>query len=94
MSILSATICGQTTISSRPRRLPQAFFHYYWDDILVVIDLFLDSGAAGVPAAFEQELIHYGDGRIMMGGLALSIVVQEDNVNTILALRELGLLQD
>jgi len=76
-------------------RLRQAdlSWYYYQDlsDALVMIDLFLDSGAAGVPSAFAKEFMYDDYNNVIVRGLALTVNVREHHVNTARALRELGL---
>jgi hypothetical protein len=57
---------------------------------LGVIDLFLDSRAAGAPAAFVQDIFQDDYGNVIVSGLVLTIVVKEHHVNTARFLRELG----
>jgi hypothetical protein len=56
--------------------------------------LFVDSGAAGVPSALVQEMMIDENGSIVVTGLALRILVYEDNVNTVRVLGGLGLLTE
>ena len=58
-----------------------------------VIDLVLDSGAAGVPATFEPDNIPDEDYNFVTG-LVLSIIINEEHVNTMRVLNELGALQN
>jgi len=56
-----------------------------------LIDLLLDFGAAGVPAAFEPDHLVDEDGNLT-AGLILSIKINETHVNTVRVLEELQYL--
>ena len=55
-----------------------------------MIDLLLDTNAAGVPIAFEQDYLYDEDGNIVFG-LVVSVIIDENHVNTVRVLEELGL---
>jgi len=61
-------------------------------DFLCLIDLYLDSDIAGVPAAFSKESLHSEDGVSIFNSTVLTIVVNKDHINTIRVLVDLGLL--
>jgi len=68
-------------------------YYYNQSDILALIELYLDSGAAGVPTAFSQNHIFDEDSNIICSGLTLTIVVHKDHVNTVRVLKEFGMLE-
>jgi len=72
------------------QELLASYYYHTEPDITVgIIDLVLDFNAAGVPAAFEQEAIPHESG-IELVGLVLSIIINENHVNTVKALEEIG----
>jgi len=56
-----------------------------------VIDLLLSPGTAGVPPGFELDHFENEDGSLTVG-LLQSIIINENHVNTIRVLEELGIL--
>ena len=65
-------------------------FNFGWP-LMTTVDLILDSTAAGVPGAFERNVLFNENGAIYAYGLHQSILINSEQVNTIRALRELGL---
>jgi hypothetical protein len=72
----------------------QAYMVHDRAGIQGVVDLCLDFGATGVPAAFERDLMYDRDGRFVVDGLALTFLVNDEHVSTVRALRDLGQLLD
>jgi len=70
-------------------------FYYIEENshFVAVVDLVLDSNVAGVPTAFERDVLMDEKGEfIITHGLVQSINITDRNVNTVQALKELGLV--
>jgi len=79
----------------RIRYADLVLWDYIHDDIptVGVIDLLLSFSAAGVPTAFEPDHFEDEHGSIT-AGLVLSIIINENHVNTVQVLEELGVLAE
>jgi len=71
--------------------VPADFVSVNDDANIAVIDLLLNSYAAGVPTAFEPNHLWYKDD-LVTAGLVQSITINSDHVNTVRLLVELGVL--
>jgi len=70
--------------------------HFYEErsDFTFIIDLYIDSIAAGVPTAFVYDFIWGDEDFIVANGLLQRFVINEDNINTLRALEELGITEE
>ncbi|MCL2819270.1 MAG: ABC transporter permease [Oscillospiraceae bacterium] len=77
-------------ISEAEILLPYYIDNYGSNLPLFVIDLVLDFKTAGVPSAFEEDIISDENGFTKTSGLIQSITINETHVNTVQVLKELG----